>query len=133
MLSIGTIKDGDWGSVRQAIQKLSYVLGTESTPTFAGLTITGLTDNSLIYSLSDTLTSLGAATNGQIPIGSTGNAPVLNDITGTANQVIVTNAAGSITLTTPQDIDTAANVNFNSGTFVGLIKAARLLVGGVDE
>ena len=35
------IKDGDWTSVRQAIQKLNKKLGPNATPTFAGATLTG--------------------------------------------------------------------------------------------
>ncbi len=42
-------------------------------------------------------------TNGQLVVGSTGYTPVATTLTGTANQVIVTNGAGSITLSTPQD------------------------------
>jgi hypothetical protein len=100
-------------SVRIAIQKLaSSKVGPTSSPTFAGLTLTGLTDNSIIYSASDVLTSLGAATNGQIPIGSTGAAPSLATITGTANQITSTAGAGSITLSTPQDIHTGASPTF---------------------
>ena len=41
-------------------------------------------------------------TNGQVLIGSTGAAPVGHTLTGTANEVIVTNGPGSITLSTPQ-------------------------------
>jgi len=37
------------------------------------------------------------------------------DVTGTANQVVVTdNGDGTITLSLPQDIDTSADVTFNS-------------------
>lgn len=40
----GTIKPGDWNSVRQAIHKLSYrELGPTAAPTFEGLTINGVT------------------------------------------------------------------------------------------
>ncbi len=46
-------------------------------------------------------TALGAATNGQLPIGSTGADPVLAALTGTANQITVTPGAGSITLSIP--------------------------------
>jgi hypothetical protein len=43
------IKNGDWGSVRRAIARLStIILGSEATPTFTGLTLTGLTANRLI-------------------------------------------------------------------------------------
>lgn len=54
--------------------------------------------------------------NGQILIGNTAGAPTAATITGTANQVIVTNGAGSITLSTPQNIATTSNVTFNSLT-----------------
>ncbi len=58
------------------------------------------------------LIALAAATNGQIPIGSTGAAPVLATITGTVNQVNVANGAGSITLSLPQNIHTLASPSF---------------------
>ncbi len=56
-------------------------------------------------------------TNGQILIGSTGASPVANTITqASPNQVIVTNAAGSITLATPQDIGILSSPTFFSET-----------------
>jgi len=79
-----------------------------------------LTDHSiLVGSGTSAITSLGAATNGQIPIGSTGADPVLATITGTANQITVTNGAGSITLSTPQDIHTGATPTFNGMNSTG--------------
>ena len=73
------------------------------------------TDHSILLgSGTDPFTALGAATNGQLPIGSTGNDPVLAGITGTADQITVTNGAGSITLSLPQNIDTAADIEFQS-------------------
>ncbi len=118
MSLVSNPKPGDDVSVRQAIARLgSSKLGPKSSPKFLGvttttLTITGLTTNSLIYPVSGLLTSLGVATNGQIPIGSTGVAPVLATITGTANQITSTPGAGSITLSTPQDIHSAATPTF---------------------
>lgn len=56
----------------------------------------------LIGSSTGAITPLGVASNGQIPIGSTGADPVLATLTGTANQITVTNGAGSITLSAPQ-------------------------------
>ena len=122
MALIFNIKDGDWSSVRQAIAKLGSIkLGPTSTPTFANAGITGLTTNSLIYSASGgILTSLGVATNGQLPIGSTGAAPTLATLTGTTNQVNIANAAGAITLSTPQDIHTGATVEFANLTTSGI-------------
>jgi len=78
-----------------------------------GTGLATLTDHSLLVgSGTDAITPLGVATNGQIPIGSTGADPVLAALTGTANQIIVTNGAGSITLSTPQDIHTGASPQF---------------------
>lgn len=116
------IKDRDWVSVRQASAKLGSIkLGPTSVPTYAGIKLTGLTDDSLIYpSGGGTLTSLGVATNGQLPIGSTGATPVLAEITGTANQITSTSGAGSITLSTPQDIHTGASPTFAGITLTGI-------------
>lgn len=103
-------------ATRIALQKLSSRLSWSSIPTFANVRLTDLTANSLVYPDSTgLLNSLGAATNGQIPIGSTGATPVLAGLTGTANQITVTPGAGSITLSTPQDI-----AQSSSPTFAGL-------------
>lgn len=52
-------------------------------------------------------------TNGQLLIGNTtGNTLTKATLTGTANQVIITNGAGSITLSIPQDIATTSNPQF---------------------
>ena len=79
-------------------------IDTTSSVTFASITDSGLSQNQLVYGgASGLLTSLGAALNGQIPIGSTGAAPVLATITqNSVNQVIVTNGAGTIRLSLPQ-------------------------------
>lgn len=117
-ITVPSIRDGDWVGVRKAFQRLtaSTGLGPDSTPTYAGLTLTGLTDNSLIYSNSDVLTSLGAATDGQIPIGDTDGIPILATITGTAKRVTVTNGAGTIALSGPQDLDTVDSPIFAGAT-----------------
>lgn len=70
--------------------------------TASSLTNTGLTGNSFVYSgPGGLMSSTAAPTNGQLLIGSTGAAPVKAALTGTANQVSVTNGAGSITLGLP--------------------------------
>lgn len=84
-----------------------------------------LTDGGILLgSGTGAVTALAQATNGQLPIGSTGVDPVLGGLTGTANQVTVTNGAGSITLSTPQDTHTEA-----SPTFAGLTTTAGRIVG----
>ena len=58
-------------------------------------------------------TGTGTWTDGQIAIGNTtGNTLVKTTLTGTSNQVVVTNGAGAITLSLPQSIDTAASPIF---------------------
>lgn len=109
-----TVKKDDWIGLKKIVQKISSKLDNNSSPTFNNVTLTSLTTDSLIYPVSGLLTSLGVAANGQIPIGSTGTTPVLATITQTANQVLVANAAGSITLSLPQDLDTAADLQLQS-------------------
>ncbi len=59
--------------------------------------VTSLTPFSLIKAgTNGHLEALGVATNGQLPIGSTGADPVLSTLTGTANEIDITNTAGSI-------------------------------------
>lgn len=54
-------------------------------------------------------------TDGQLLIGNTtGNTLAKATLTGTSNQITVTNGAGSITLSTPQSIGTASSVQFGS-------------------
>lgn len=61
--------------------------------------LTGLTNHSLLVGAGTaTITNLGVATNGQLPIGSTGADPVLANITSTGGTITVTNGAGTINL-----------------------------------
>jgi len=52
-----------------------------------------------------------AAANGRLLIGN-GTGFTLNPLTGTTNQVTVTNGAGTVTLSTPQDIATTSTPQF---------------------
>jgi len=64
-----------------------------------------LTDGGILLgSGTGAITALGVAANGQIPVGDGTTDPVLATITGTAQDVLVTNAAGSITLATRSPI-----------------------------
>ena len=93
------IVSGDWNSVAHAIARLDAKLNTDSTPIFSSLSLTDLTENALMYVDGDgVLTSLAVATSGQLIIGSTGATPSVAALTGTANQIVVTPGAGSITL-----------------------------------
>lgn len=60
-----------------------------------------------------------AAANGNLLIGN-GTGYTLAPIIGTANRVTVTNGAGSITLSSPQDIHTGASPTFLGATLSGL-------------
>jgi hypothetical protein len=72
-----------------------------------------LTDRAvLVGNGTDAITSVGPLTDGQLIIGSTGGDPVAASLTGTANQITVTNATGQITLSTPQDIATTSSPTF---------------------
>jgi len=78
-----------------------------------------LTDHSILLgSGTDAITSLGAATDGQLAIGSTGADPVLATITGTADEIAVTNGAGSITLSLDGDIGDIAGLTPDDGNFI---------------
>lgn len=62
-------------------------------------------------------TGQSSYTNGQLLIGNTtGNTLTKATLTGTTNQVNVNNGGGSIILSTPQNIGTTSDVNFNSVT-----------------
>lgn len=74
------------------------------------------TPNSLLLGQGTTpITALGAATNGQIPIGSTGVDPVLGTITqGTGISIV--NGAGSITISADSSVATTYNADSGSAT-----------------
>jgi hypothetical protein len=68
-------------------------------------------------------------TNGQLLIGNTtGNTLTKATLTGTTDQVVVTNAGGSITLSTPQSLATTSDVQFDS---LGIGSAPPATTGGI--
>lgn len=70
---------------------------TAASPTFAGLTDSGLTAKALVYADTNKLLSSLGLMNGQLAIGSTGNIPVAAALTPGAG-ISITNGAGSITI-----------------------------------
>ena len=96
-----------------------------------------LTDGGILLgSGTGAVTALGQATNGQIPIGSTGGDPVLSTITGGAN-ITVTNGAGSITIAasglgsgTVQSVSATGNENGITLTSDGDSVNPTLTLGG---
>ena len=74
-------------------------------------------------------------TNGQLLIGN-GTDYTLAGLTGTANQITVTPGSGSITLSTPQDIDSGASPTFLgltlSGVATGVLKSSSGVISSSD-
>lgn len=83
----------------------------------------------LVNNASGLVSELGPLTNGQLLVGSTGAAASVAALTGTANQVTVTNGAGSITLSTPQNIATTSSPTFAGLTVTGLSGAVSASAG----
>ena len=81
----------------------------------------GTSKGALYLNASNIITSSSAMTNGQILIGSTSGLPAAATITGTTNQVNVTNGSNSITLALPQNINTAATPTFAGGFITGTL------------
>ncbi len=86
------------------------ITGTDTaranTPAGLAAKLGAQTANSLTYGGGTTaaLNWLGEATNGQLPIGSTGNPPVLASLTQPAAGVTITGGAGSITFALADDL-----------------------------
>lgn len=86
-----------------------------------GTGTTTLTANSILLGAgTSAFTALGAATNGQIPIGRTGLGPLLATLTAGSN-VTITNGSGSITIAAnltslSSDLDSSGVVIYNIGS-----------------
>jgi hypothetical protein len=79
--------------------------------TITGGSITGITD----LTVADGGTGLSSSGgSGFLLIGNSSNTFTAATLTGTVNRVTVTNGSGSITISAPQDIATASNVQFGS-------------------
>ena len=78
------------------------------------LVLPGLDPNSVPYIDSDNNVSDIILNDGQLLVGSTGNAPVAATLTGTADEINVANGPGTITLSTPQPIATTSSPTFNN-------------------
>lgn len=95
----------------------TIALTTPVTIANGGTNTTSFSGNGLVYANPTGTTLISSVlTNGQLLIGSTGAAPNPSTITGTTNRITVTNGAGSITLSTPQDIATGSSPTFASET-----------------
>jgi hypothetical protein len=114
LVTLGTVTTGTWSA-------------TTIATTRGGTGLTSFTSGGAVYATSTSALTTGTLpvasggtgqtsfTNGQLLIGNTtGNTLTVGTLTGTANRVIITNSAGGITLSTPQDIATGSNVQFNA-------------------
>ena len=73
-----------------------------------------------------------ALENGELLIGSTGAAPVATALSGTTDQVTITNGAGSVVISTPQNIAPTSDVVFNSVTTNTIDADGVLTLGAID-
>jgi hypothetical protein len=114
-----------YGGTGNGFTKFSGATASEKTYTLPDATCTLLTTNTTV-TVAQGGTAQTSYTNGQLLIGNTtGNTLAKGTLTGTTNQVVVTNGAGSITLSLPQDIATASSPSFTSLTLsTGLIVSA---------
>ena len=90
---------------------------------------TALNNNRIMVSSSGAIVEAAALSDGQLLIGSTGGAPVATNISGTSNQINITNGAGSITLSTPQDIHTGASPTFVNMTLTNKTAGSIIFAG----
>lgn len=90
--------------------------------------ISKLFANSILLLDSNKKLTYASLTDGKLLIGSTGSMPVVASLTGTANQVNITNGAGSITLSLPQNIHTTATPIFDA-----LTATKKVEIGGDDS
>lgn len=97
---------------RSIIDSDALVIGTLNLPNLDPNSVTYIDINN---NLEDVI--LG---DGQVLIGSTGNPPVGATLTGTTDEINVTNGPGSITLSTPQAIATTSSPTFNNLTLTSL-------------
>lgn len=96
--------------------ELAYLSGKSHVPQ-----ATGVADQIAIFDGVNSLTAIGAMTDGQLIIGGTGFSPARATLSATANQTTVTNGANSITLGTVQDINTSSSPTFNNLSTSGSI------------
>lgn len=103
-----------YGGTGNGFTKFSGPTTAEKTFTLPDASATILTSNTAV-TVAQGGTGQTTYTDGQLLIGNTtGNTLTKATLTGTANQIIVTNGGGSITLSAPQSINTASSVQFGS-------------------
>lgn len=115
--------DGNTGSATPSAGVINLLGSGNITTAAAGntvtYTLTGTTNHSLqLGNASGSLTSLGVAGNGQLPIGSIGANPVLATLTA-GSGVTITNGAGSITISSPSAASAIQTISGDTGSVTG--------------
>ncbi|KKN54245.1 hypothetical protein LCGC14_0594270 [marine sediment metagenome] len=137
------IKDGDWTSVRQAINRLSAItLGSEAEPTFAGLTLSGMTVGSVLFAGASGVVSQDNSslfwddTNNRLGIGVNTPAYKLDVTSGTDNIVANFESTDAEAFITFHDNTTVTNrtaigaIGTRMGIFAGGSERISILTGG---
>lgn len=107
-------------------------IAPSSSVTFAGVTVTGATANTVaLFGASQQLQSL-ALSNGQLVMGSTGALPVAALPLGTANQIIVTPGPGSLTFSLAPAINVSSLVLSGIGADMVLFTNGSDIVQGLS-
>ncbi len=104
------------------------VAGTDYVAPAGAGSVSGLTLRGAVYAASaNTLASTAALTNGQFLIGSTSASPVAGTLAGTANEITITNGAGTIAASLPSAL------TFTGKSVTGGAFAATTLDGPVGS
>lgn len=112
--------DGVSNLISGQVELTSEVTGVLSIVYGGTNSSTALNNDRIMVSSGGAIVEAAALSDGQFLIGSTGAAPSAANLTGTLNQVNVTNGPGSITLSLPQDIHSAATPTFTNASFSSL-------------
>ena len=106
--------------------------GSSNNPAWAQVDLTNGVTGVLPAANGGLATNISAVTDGQLLVGKTSDHSLnLATITGTANQILVTNGAGAITLSTPQNIGTGSTPQFaRIGLGVGAGASAAITTTG---
>lgn len=117
------------GLVKQVTAGTStQVLHGGTGPSFSAVSLTADVTGTL--PVANGGTNQTSYTDGQLLIGNTtGNTLAKATLTGTANQVVVTNGHGTITLSTPQDIASGSSPTFTGLTLSGLTAGSVVYAG----
>ncbi len=109
-----TLTNADWTTTQKGVGVLATnaetIAGTSTTKAVTPDDLKAKLGTQTAHSLAvfegttSALTALGAATNGQLPIGSTGADPVLASLTQPAAGITITGGAGSVTFALANDL-----------------------------